>query len=715
MALSSSRRNNKPRKESIYREVASSRFIGIRTINEIEDIVDTSEAYMTDPTVIFNSDNTKVLFYYNTKDPNEIEEMKTLFKRTVSSNSTITLSDASYLDESSGDDTTYDISGTYRFEKYDENTKTIIAAPLSINKQSTTYLRYDSKYWLGSLLWTTLDSVHTRTTSYEIVNFIGNDSDQSFSKIFGTIQNNDRIEIVGVGTYTVESFSIDSDEGWERIKVKEEIAEKDYLGDLTFIRLLRSEINQPKKKIKINNQESTPTNPTVMNPAGNNYAGVQSSVNIESVPPQLSDYDTEILRSQSGRMTGSTEDVEAMLINAGMSRVGINRIKTLRNSYRQNVDSEELTLTQNLTKKIIEQSPEDKAKEAWLSTGSTTLTITVVPDGSGRYRFRVAGGDKVSGMIELDAGSTILVKQSDKSNGTSGYTKQHHPLRFSRTSDGVHRGASAMPIDYITDKVVGNSGSYYYITVPTSGRLFYYCEHHSDMGGEMSLVGEKGACCYGPCTGGANGPRRCHPNKSERACKLDSFEQGKWFKGQKCPKSKGASCCDPSWDVETAETYAGRNYILPAARKPDDPPVVALGSCCFQHQCQPIGHDDCITFGGVWSSAVCGPNSCENLREGACCTGEDGCTCTNTTEEGCLAIDDNGSWNSNQRCDAGGVNACCPQDNTIKGKCCWGSGCMGNKGHARCGELTAYQCAMRHGTWSEGECANPCCGVIELP
>lgn len=249
MSINSSRRSNNNKKESIYREIGNGRFIAIRTIDEIEDIIDTSEAYMTDPTVIFNTDNTKVLFYYNTKDPNEIEEMETLFKRTVRKGSTITLSDAFYLDESSGDDETYDLGGTYRFEKYDAATKTIIAVPVSINKQSTTYLTYDSRYWIGSLLWTTADEIIDRTSSYEIVNFLGNGSDNnSFLSVFGWIQVNDIVDVDGVGTFTVKEFKIDSDEGWERIVVKEPIKEIDLLGEMTHIRILRSDRNQKKKQ-----------------------------------------------------------------------------------------------------------------------------------------------------------------------------------------------------------------------------------------------------------------------------------------------------------------------------------------------------------------------------------------------------------------------------------------------------------------------------------
>ena len=244
MSFSSSRSKQNNAKDILYHEVASGRFIAVRTINELEDVVSTSEAYITSPTVIFNSDNTKVIFYYNTKDPDEIEELETLFKRTVKKGSTITLSDAFYLNELSGDDATYDISGTYNFQKYDPTSKTVVAIPISINKQSDTNLKYDAKYWLGSLLWTTADAITTRTISYEIINFISPNNQHSFSSVFGELEENDKIEIEGVGKYTVESFRIDTDEEWERIKVREVIPEKDLLGELTYIRLLRSNRNQ---------------------------------------------------------------------------------------------------------------------------------------------------------------------------------------------------------------------------------------------------------------------------------------------------------------------------------------------------------------------------------------------------------------------------------------------------------------------------------------
>jgi hypothetical protein len=95
-------------------------------------------------------------------------------------------------------------------------------------------------------LWTTSDPIHTRTSSYEIVNFLGNTTEHSFASVFGDIQENDKIEVRGVGTYTVVEYKVDADEEWERIVVKEPIPEKDLLGEKTFIAILRSDRNQPK-------------------------------------------------------------------------------------------------------------------------------------------------------------------------------------------------------------------------------------------------------------------------------------------------------------------------------------------------------------------------------------------------------------------------------------------------------------------------------------
>ena len=66
-----------------------------------------------------------------------------------------------------------------------------------------------------------------------------------------------------------------------------------------------------------------------------------------------------------------------------------------------------------------------------------------------------------------------------------------HPLRFSTTSDGKHNATPGT--EYLTGvtKVgtAGNTSASVIITValdaPTT--LFYYCDNHSDMGGQIDL------------------------------------------------------------------------------------------------------------------------------------------------------------------------------------------------------------------------------------
>ena len=701
MSLSSSRRKNKPNRNSVYREVSSARFIGIRTINEIEDIIDTSEAYMTDPTVIFNSDNTKVLFYYDTKNKNEIEEMETLFKRTATPKSTITLSDASYLDESSGDDTTYDISGTYRFEKYDATTKTIVAAPISVNKQSTTYLTYNSKYWLGSLLWTTSDTITTKTTSYEIVNFIGNSSNQSFNKVFGTIQPNDKIEIVGLGTFTVLNLSVDSDEGWERIKVKEKIPEKDYLGELTFIRLLRSGMDKKKTSGGIILDAEPVPQPDVSTPYTRN-----SSADTE---PLLNSTDINILNSAvqaTPPIPLSDAGAEDYLKSLGMSKRGIDNLRSVRNSIQEKSMAYAASKRQKQQEEY-EQTPKDKAKEAWLSSGSKTLNVTVISTTDGN-KFSI-NGDNPDDFLELDVGATVLIKQSDKSNGSSGFTRKNHPLRFSIIEDGPHRGGSASSIDYISNKSVGNNGSYYYFKVPSVGKLFYYCEYHPGMGKEIMMGRPKGACCskYDSCKPGG-GARKCYSNKSESECTSTSGLDGLWHKGKKCKKRKGSYCCDPSWDEPEEFQNLQDDKIEGAC-------CLADGSCVVTFQ------KNCTAFNATWMGAKsCDDVNCSTYTMGACCNK---CDCKESIYRECKGKGD--KWISGEKCPTpvGGINPCCPPDDNIKGHCCIktspNTSCFPRR---RCiKEKTAYECedTFADGIWHSGDCSEyedgTCCAAGNEP
>lgn len=530
MSFSSSRRTDYNNKESyIYREVGSERFIAIRTINEIEDIIDTSEAYMTDPTVIFNSDNTKVLFYYNTKDPNEIEEMETLFKRTVKKGSTITLSDAFYLDESSGDDTKYDISGTYKFESYDSNTKTVVAVPISINSQSTTYLTYHSKYWLGSLLWTTADAINTRTTSYEIVNFIGSSHDHSFTSVFGEILPNDRIEIKDVGNYTVESFIVDTDEEWERIKVKEEIPEVDLLGTQTFIRILRSDKNQPNQPRSIEsdttsddddmelgaccnywrkNRDGTVTYYRCTNNTRRTCNKGWGSFNARTrcrlmdtpcpetssyggccVPVLPEGYDCVQMKSESqctnyggtwlgeGSTCLASEGENSCNNGNGIGDEDQPFRSTSRTTSTPRPDTRGRGQRQESTSTTTSNANKDSATARWYESGKKILNVMVTRSG-GQNKFIING--KFS--LELVAGDTYRVNQTDVSNGIKGFTNSHHKFGFSTSPDGT----SIDPL-YDTGKV-GERGSYFYITIPSVGKIYSFCHHHRNMGSEIKVI-----------------------------------------------------------------------------------------------------------------------------------------------------------------------------------------------------------------------------------
>jgi len=709
MSLSSSRRKNKPNKDSVYREVSSDRFIAIRTVNEIEDLIDTSEAYMTDPTVIFNSDNTKVLFYYDTKNKNEIEEMETLFKRTVKPKSTITLSDASYLDESSGDDTMYDISGTYRFEKYDANTKTIVASPISVNKQSTTYLTYNSKYWLGSLLWTTSDAITTRTTSYEIVNFVGNSSDQSFTKVLGPIQPNDKIEVVGLGTFTVLNFTVDSDEGWERIKVKEEIPEKDYLGELTFIRLLRSGMKKKRASggPKTKNQ-STPSAKSDSQPIVSNRTKNPSSY-VEPPPPILNSTDMNILKNVARESINLNNPLEG-LSTLGMSRKGIENLVEARNSIQEKSRAYAASKRQKQQEEY-EQTPKDKAKEAWLSSGSKTLNVTVVSTLNGN-KFSI-NGDDPNEVLELHVGDTVLIKQSNKSNGSSGFTRTNHPLRFSIIEDGVHRGGSASSIDYVSNKSVGNNGSYYYFTVPSVGKLFYYCENHPGMGKQLVVSRIKqGACCIPDesCSpGDLNGPRKCYM-RSRYRCTGDGQLGGVWHKDKKCKKRKGGGtmCCDSEWEPD----------VPPSSTMGADPDDVITGACCMgSGDCLNLSKHNCKQFEGTFVGGKCKKNTCTSYTLGACC---DKCNCVETKKGDCPGSKD---WLEGKKCakpgPTPGINPCCPPDDTEPIPCC-----MRQTAHTichprrRCIMKTELQCIQDGGIKLSGatSCpANSCCPAGDEP
>ena len=106
-------------------------------------------------------------------------------------------------------------------------------------------------------------------------------------------------------------------------------------------------------------------------------------------------------------------------------------------------------------------------------TGDTVYTVTVANPGSGN-KYYIDGA--LQPTLSLSEGSTYTFNWSAATG---------HPLRFSTTSDGTHGGGS----EYTTGVTI-NTGAYTStITVAVGApTLFYYCQYHSGMGGQINTT-----------------------------------------------------------------------------------------------------------------------------------------------------------------------------------------------------------------------------------
>ena len=137
----------------------------------------------------------------------------------------------------------------------------------------------------------------------------------------------------------------------------------------------------------------------------------------------------------------------------------------------------------------VNSSSNNYVSWGWKAGGSTptkTYKVVVVSDSGNKYRFRNSGDTATFAQsavtLDLQEGGTYVFDWSDSS-------AQAHPIRFSLTSGGTHNSGS----EYTTGVVKDDSAYKTTITVPSGvSTLYYYCQYHSGMGGQVNTNTEHG-------------------------------------------------------------------------------------------------------------------------------------------------------------------------------------------------------------------------------
>lgn len=234
MALTprNNKRKTKKRETEVLEQVGEGIFLGLDFISKMSDITDTEEALTESPNVHFK-DSSVILDYghltSNTRNKTNREELELFFQSTVLQGDTVTITNGEYINELTGDSSTYDIGGTYTFVSFNVNNLIVVLKKTTVNNQSLTYNDYNKNYFInGSLRWTTASTVDDSKVELinEIINRMGYQSVNSFRSNFGLIKTGDILELL-IDKTTVSSFTVKNyykdDDNIEHVEVEETV------------------------------------------------------------------------------------------------------------------------------------------------------------------------------------------------------------------------------------------------------------------------------------------------------------------------------------------------------------------------------------------------------------------------------------------------------------------------------------------------------------
>lgn len=86
--------------------------------------------------------------------------------------------------------------------------------------------------------------------------------------------------------------------------------------------------------------------------------------------------------------------------------------------------------------------------------------------------------------LELIRGMKYVFSQVDSSNN-------NHPLRISATDNGTHGGGVQYTDGWAYRGTAGSNGNGIFVVPDNSpNELYYYCQHHSGMGGAIRVLDE---------------------------------------------------------------------------------------------------------------------------------------------------------------------------------------------------------------------------------